>query len=179
MDSCNWPYSVIYLFIMKNAKETIVESITIRSSHGYKSLFARQVFAPGDLICELPCTAVHAKPSQHTVEIGEHRHIEIGGLAYMNHSCNPNVIIDTTGMQIKAFRQITPGDEMTFFYPSSEWEMVNPFICLCGSPNCIHVVAGAKFLPFSVLERYYINQHIRDRIMALLVNTDHYLMSGL
>ena len=159
----------------KNTKDTSIDSLTVRSTHGYKSLLAQQVFAPGDLICALPCTAVHAKASQYTVQTGNHRHIEIGTLAYMNHSCNPNIVMDTARMQVRAVRAIQPGEELTFFYPSTEWEMVSPFICLCGSPNCIHVVAGAKFLPLLVLERYYINQHIRDTIMALLVNTDHFI----
>jgi hypothetical protein len=160
----------------KYTKETMIDQITVRSRRGYKSLLTEQIFTAGDLICELPCTAIHSKPSQHTVETGEHRHIEIGILAYMNHSCSPNVIVDTSRMQVRALRSILPGDEMTFFYPSTEWEMVNPFICLCGSPNCIHVVAGAKFLSLSVLERYYINPHIRERITLLLANTDHYLV---
>ena len=55
-------------------------------------------------------------------------------------------------MLMIARRDIEKGEELSFFYPSTEWEMQAPFICLCGASNCIHVVAGARFLPLSTLE---------------------------
>ena len=159
-----------------NQNDPTPESLIIHTTHGYKSLLTKRSFAKAEIICELPRTATHASPSQYTVQIGENRHIEIGTLAYANHSCSPNINLDTTRMLVAAARPIRSGEELTFFYPSTEWEMVNPFICLCGSPNCIHVVAGAKFLPLSVLERYYINPHIRAMILALLAGTDAFLL---
>jgi len=153
-----------------------MNTLTVHTHRGYKSLFTRQVFQQGDIISELPCSAIHAAATQYTVQTGKNRHIEIGNLAYMNHSCHPNVIVNTTRMQVIAARAIHVGEELTFFYPSTEWEMVSPFICLCGHPNCIHVVAGAKFLSLSMLEHYYINQHIREMVMGLLTQTDHFLL---
>ena len=50
-----------------------------------------------------------------------------------------------------------------------------PFICLCGAPNCIHVVAGARFLPLSTLEYHYLNPHIREMMIELLNQTKHHL----
>ena len=58
-------------------------------------------------------------------------------------------------MVMIARRDIEKGEELSFFYPSTEWEMQAPFICLCGAANCIHVVAGARFLPLSTLEHHY------------------------
>lgn len=76
-----------------------------------------------------------------------------------------------------ARRNIEKGEELFFFYPSTEWEMQAPFICLCGSPNCIHVVAGARFLSLSTLEGHYLNPHIRESMIALLNNTKNHLLS--
>lgn len=149
-----------------------MEMLKIQTQQGYKSLVTGRSFQRGEIIGELPCTAVHTHPSQYTIQTGGGRHIEIGTYAFMNHSCSPNVIINTTKMQVIANQSIQAGSELTFFYPSTEWEMVNPFICLCGSPSCIHVVAGAKFLSFSMLANYYINQHIRDYILEILTQTD-------
>ena len=89
----------------------------------------------------------------------------------MNHSCDPTTIMDTTRMLVFARRDLAPGDELTFFYPSTEWEMSSPFICLCGAPNCIHVVAGARFLPLSTLEDHFLNHHIRELMIRLLNST--------
>ncbi len=53
--------------------------------------------------------------------------------------------------------------------------MQAPFICLCGASNCIHVVAGARFLPLSTLENHYLNPHIREMMIELLENTEAHL----
>ena len=74
-----------------------------------------------------------------------------------------------------AARDIEKGEELFFFYPSTEWQMDAPFICLCGSANCINVVAGARFLPLSTLERHYLNPHIREMMIELLNNTENNL----
>jgi hypothetical protein len=140
----------------------------VRSVRGFKSLYSKFKFNKGELICTLPCTSVSNKPNQHTVQAGRYKHIEVGIIASLNHSCNPNLVLDTTNMLVIAARDISTGDEFTFFYPSTEWEMTVPFICACGSTNCIHVVAGARYLSPAVLERYFLNQHIRRLINGLL-----------
>ena len=61
-----------------------------------------------------------------------------------NHSCDPATYIDTENLQIIALRDISKGDELTFFYPSTEWEMIQPFQCNCQAQNCIKEVKGAK-----------------------------------
>lgn len=93
----------------------------------------------------------------------------------MNHSCDPSTILDTTRMLVFAARDLAPDDELTFFYPSTEWEMSSPFICLCGTAKCIHVVAGARFLPLSTLEDHFLNQHIRQLMIELLNSTERHL----
>jgi hypothetical protein len=142
--------------------------LEVRSIKNFKSLYSKLNFKKGELICPLPCTSISSKPTQYTVQAGRYKHIEVGIIASLNHSCNPNLVLDTTRMLIIAARDIFLGDEFTFFYPSTEWEMAVPFICACGSTNCIHVVAGARYLSPAVLERYFLNQHIRRMINGLL-----------
>lgn len=72
---------------------------------------------------------------------------------------------------MRAAPDLAAGEELTFFYPSTEWEMDRPFICLCGSPSCVRLVAGAKHLAVETLGRYYINQHIQAAISDLLRST--------
>jgi hypothetical protein len=49
--------------------------------------------------------------------------------------------------------------------------MDRPFICLCGAPQCVRLVAGAKYLSIDTLSRYFVNPHIREMIFATLAQT--------
>lgn len=54
------------------------------------------------------------------------------------------------------------GDELTFFYPSTEWDMAQPFDCLCGASQCRGRITGAKEMKVSVLDDYWLNGHIEE-----------------
>jgi hypothetical protein len=82
------------------------------------------------------------------------------------------VIVDTAQLGCYAARDIAAGEELTYFYPSTEWDMAQPFVCLCGAPQCIRLVVGAKYLPLDVLSRYLINRHIREMAMACLASVE-------
>lgn len=56
------------------------------------------------------------------------------------------------------------GDELTFFYPSSEWAMAQPFDCFCGSSNCRGRIDGAGKMSAKQLEGLWLNGYIRDMI---------------
>ncbi len=132
-------------------------------------LVTDQPIRRGELICTVSGYRIVSKATYQTVQISAHQHIEeLGVLAYLNHSCQPNTIVDTTAMTVSAVRDIGTGEELNFFYPSTEWEMDRPFICLCGAPQCVRLVAGAKYLSIDTLARYFINRHIRDMAVAAL-----------
>ena len=152
-----------------------MDTLTIKTENKFRSLVTRDTYKAGNVICEIPREKVVNKPNRFTVQIGRNEHTDVGKLAALNHSCDPNVILDTTAMQMIARRDIEKGEELSFFYPSTEWEMDAPFICLCGSSSCIHVVAGARFLPLSTLEHHYLNKHIREMMIELLNNTELHL----
>jgi len=148
---------------------------SIKSENKVKSLVTKQPFEEGQILSTIPNENLYHKPNRFTVQIGQTLHTEVAHLSALNHSCDPNVILDTERMFVIARKHITAGDELTFFYPSTEWEMAAPFICLCGATNCIHVVAGARFLPLSTLERHYLNRHIRELMIDLLNGTQIHL----
>jgi hypothetical protein len=109
------------------------------------------------------------KQSYRTIQIDKYKHLEEPRvLAFLNHSCHPTVLVDTSCLMVFAARDIVAGEELTFFYPSTEWRMVRPFICLCGSAHCLHYIAGARHLSLNTLDRHFINSHIRDLAMASL-----------
>lgn len=151
---------------------TTMDKLTIKTENKFRTLATKQNYRKGELISVIPSEDVREKPNRFTVQIGRDKHTHVGKLAALNHSCNPNVILDTENMEMIAARDIEKGEELFFFYPSTEWEMDAPFICLCGSANCINVVAGARFLPLSTLEHHFLNKHIREEMIDLLNATE-------
>jgi len=127
---------------------------------GSRGLRTERGFRRGEVVCPIPATARHRRPERTTVQLDESTHAEVGILTSMNHSCDPNVRLDTSRMLVVAERDIAPGEELTYFYPSTEWDMAEPFECGCGSRDCLGVIRGAKHLPPEVLDRYFANRHV-------------------
>ncbi len=152
-----------------------MNTLTIKTENKFRSLITKQTYKKGEIICHIPTEKVFDKANRYTVQIGRDRHTEVGKLSALNHSCDPTVILDTENLQMVARRAIEKDEELSFFYPSTEWEMDAPFICLCGASSCIHVVAGARFLSLSTLENHYLNKHIREMMIELLNNTELHL----
>jgi hypothetical protein len=146
--------------------------LAIRTDADGRRLIANRPFRAGEVIRTIPREDVRGRPNRFTVQIGHGEHTTVGVLAALNHSCEPNLILDTAHLSVLACRDVASGEELTYFYPSTEWEMDVPFICRCGSKRCIHVVAGARFLPIATLERYFLNEHIRAEIIGRLTRTD-------
>jgi len=152
-----------------------MDTLTIKTENKFRSLITKHAYKKGQVICDIPTEKVTNKANRYTVQIDRDRHTEVGKLSALNHSCDPNVILDTEHLLMIAYRDIEKGEELSFFYPATEWEMAAPFICLCGAANCIHVVAGARFLPLSTLENHYLSKHIRELMVELLNNTETHL----
>lgn len=104
-----------------------------------------------------------------SVQISEDKDIELNSdLVFANHSCAPSVVFDVRRMEVRAVAEkaLKKGEDVTFFYPSSEWDMVQPFQCNCGSRECLGEIKGAKVLPEEVLRKYWLNEHIERLLKA-------------
>jgi hypothetical protein len=135
---------------------------------GHKSLLSAEAFQPGDIICSFTAGEILSVPTYLTVQTGINRHITLQPdfLQYINHHCSPNIFFDTTNFQIICLLPLEPGDELGFFYPSTEWDMSQPFNCHCGSPNCLHEIKGAAWLPLNVLEQYRLTDFIQQQLQS-------------
>jgi len=139
---------------------------SVATSKGVR-LVSRKAFARCDAVW--PLSGRLASQSERTIQVGATAHVEEDerGLALLRHSCEPNVVVDTSALfMVFALRDIAAGEELTCFYPSTEWDMVRPFVCGCGAPQCVRFVAGARYLPANVLGRYFVNAHIRRLLTA-------------
>ncbi|MBL0358703.1 MAG: SET domain-containing protein-lysine N-methyltransferase [Chitinophagaceae bacterium] len=146
--------------------EHTVAAVWLNNNNHHHSLHAMQRFAPGDTIATFKAASIFSNPTYLTIQTGLNRHITLSPayLQYTNHSCDPNVFFDTTAMQLICLQPIKPGDEMRFFYPSTEWEMSQPFICNCGSANCLQLINGAAGLSDATLSKYRLTDFIIQQL---------------
>jgi hypothetical protein len=121
----------------------------------------------GEIFTSFESLAVEDCPSRMTVQVSEHTHITLDppSLAYINHSCAPNLHFEVVRGIIIVIKPIFAGDEVAFFYPSTEWSMAAPFDCHCGAPRCLGRIAGASQLPASALRGRPLAAHIQ-RLLA-------------
>jgi hypothetical protein len=136
------------------------------TGNGQRQLHATRSFAPGDIICNFYAGETLTVPTYLTVQLNDAEHITLKPvfLQYINHSCDPNVFFDTSSMQLVCQQPIEPGDEFTFFYPSTEWAMVQPFKCHCGSADCLKQIQGARYLSDETLSRYRLTDFIKRKL---------------
>lgn len=61
---------------------------------------------------------------------------------FLLHSCDPNSSIDLKNLELKALRDISPGDYLTIDYASTDDSVTFQFACNCNAPNCRGWVMG-------------------------------------
>lgn len=149
--------------------QTEVAEIRIDPISGNRSLFSKKSFKKNEVIIEFLAKSVQSTPTYLTVQINEDAHIELlpECLACTNHSCDPNCFFDTTNMEFVAIKEIAEGEEFTFFYPSAEWDMDQPFQCNCGSEQCIGIVEGAKYLSPTMIAKYRFTDFIKQKLQLV------------
>jgi hypothetical protein len=130
-----------------------------------KSLHASISFVPGQVISKFYAGSTQSHATYLTVQTGIDKHItlEPDFLQYINHSCSPNAFFDTTAMELVCLRPIQAGEEFTFFYPSTEWNMSQPFVCNCKTDDCLQLINGASHLDLSTLKKYRLTDFITQQ----------------
>lgn len=102
-----------------------------------------------------------------TVQISPTEHIELNSdLVYINHSCKPSLVFDMDRMEIRVGEAagIKKGQELTFFYPSSEWSMEQSFLCSCGEDECVGWIRGAGEMERDQLKGHWFNPWVEQRL---------------
>jgi SET domain len=133
---------------------------------GHKLLRATKSFLPGDVLSLFHAGETLSTPTYLTVQTGDDVHITLqpGHLQYINHSCDPNVFFDTAAFQLVALKPIAAGEEFGFFYPSTEWDMAQPFACHCGEAACLKEIKGAAHLTDEEVKRYRLTNYINGKL---------------
>ena len=127
-----------------------------------------RVSAPaGTVLASFAASTSAPIATKYTVQSGEETHINLEPeiLRFINHSCEPNVYFDVETRQVVSLAAVQEGDELTFFYPSTEWSMASPFDCACGTARCAKRITGARNMPGPALEGQRLAPHIQ-RLLA-------------
>jgi hypothetical protein len=141
---------------------------------GEKSLHAAINIRAGNIFATFEVGEIRTAPDKYTLQVNDSTHILLcpEALQYMNHSCNPNVFFNTTSFELSAIRDISKGNELTFFYPSTEWLMESPFNCYCGAEDCLHQIQGASFLSAELINRFkftdFILKKFQNRTLQMI-----------
>ena len=121
----------------------------VRTNNGFAGVFAAKAIRKGERVFPVE-GPMQDFPSRYSVQVGRDRHIEAGPenppWKFLNHSCDPNLALDTEARAFYALREIDAGEELRFNYLTTEWDMATPFECHCGARECFHHVAGFKHL---------------------------------
>lgn len=136
---------------------------------GNKSLHASVTFIPDEVIYTFGSKEILNEPNYLSMQLNEQEHIMLAPefLQYINHSCNPNVFFNPTDLVVTCLRRIEVGEEMTFFYPSTEWSMAQPFDCDCKSQKCLGRIQGALHLHPAILQTYKLSNYIKQKLEIL------------
>jgi hypothetical protein len=145
-----------------------IAEVKIDELRNHRALYSTKGFHPDELMIAFAAGVVHESPNYLTVQVNDGEHIELSPeyLECTNHSCDPNCFFDTMRYQLIALRKIEIGDELTFFYPSTEWDMDRSFKCHCGSQCCIGLIQGARYLSREVVKRYRFTDYIHKKLIA-------------
>jgi len=108
-------------------------------------------------------------PTKYTLQLNEKYHIDSRPeheWRYLNHSCEPNTTIANIkveqseggehpegSFEVKTLKDVEQGEELTFNYLATEYDMATPFKCICNAPTCVGDVKGYKYLSEEQKER--------------------------
>ncbi len=154
------------------------DGVEVRWDDGLGGLFATHAFEAGSTVMKLRgITQVY--PSRYSIQVAATAHLapplravaedrltENYRWCFINHSCAPSTFIDVEARAIVALHPLAPGDELTFDYNTTEWNMADPFTCRCGAAQCQKTVRGYRHL--TPAQREALGPYVAAYLPALL-----------
>ncbi|MCY1066666.1 SET domain-containing protein [Nannocystis sp. RBIL2] len=121
--------------------------IELRTTDLGRGVFATEAIAAGELLIAVAHVFV-AEAGQYTIQLDDDRHQAGTGEIddFLNHACEPNAALDAERLCFVAVRPLASGDEVTFNYLTSEWDMAAAFECRCGAQRCFGTIRGFRHL---------------------------------
>eukprot|EP00760_Papus_ankaliazontas_P002275 PhM_4_TR10921/c0_g1_i1/m.7997 len=118
---------------------------------GVCTIAARDLPEAGALLCSVR-GIVLSSPTLYTIQTGLKTHVvPHGGCEFLAHSCDPTVKLvtddaDPARVDVVTLRPLHAGEVLSFNYLTTEFSMDAPFVCHCGSEQCVGRIAGFEHL---------------------------------
>jgi len=109
-------------------------------------LIASQDIRSGELIVQFTDQEILRDRTWRTMQIDHNRHVRNDFLNFVDHSCEPNSVLDIDALALVAIRDIPAKQPVTAFYPGSEVELAAAFDCKCGAASCLGQITGGFYL---------------------------------
>lgn len=137
-------------------------AVFYNSMNGHHSLRALKYFPADSLLQTFRAKEYMPTPTHLTLQVDEDKHIHLFPeyLQYINHSCEPNAFFDIQHGKLVSLKVINKNEEISIFYPATEWDMNQPFECFCNTSSCLGKIKGASYLGENLLTRYRFAEHI-------------------
>jgi len=129
-------------------------SIEIKKSNSGNGLFTKKLIKKGSIVFHFDGKIgddAHTNPE--SLQIDDDKFLESATKFhdFLNHSCEPNCYIGWENLNLIALRDIQIGEELSFNYNTSEYDLINSatpssFKCKCNSKDCISEIKGFKYL---------------------------------
>lgn len=142
------------------AEPDIAPLVAVVTRNGQFAVVARADIREGACVMALDGPLVD-RPTRYTIQIGPDQHVDAEAdpttgrghpnWRFLNHSCAPNTRID--GRSMIATKRIRAGDEITFDYETTEWDMAAPFPCACKAAACRGLIRGFRHLSAAQRQR--------------------------
>ncbi|KAF0992410.1 hypothetical protein HZS_8010 [Henneguya salminicola] len=130
-------------------RHNITEMLKISHDEKYENnVIATRDISKGEKVVELSHLPLLAKNNRHAItkEIGKYFDTTNHLGKYFNHCCEPNLTLNFRDWAFYALRNIKQFEIVTFNYSQTEYELSNPFFCLCESKFCLGEIKGWKWL---------------------------------
>lgn len=133
-----------------------------------QGLYADKTFHPNELVMSVRAKSIYDRRYSHSIQKDWQEHIEMELPAILiNHCCDANIGIldnDKGAFDFIALREIKNGDELSWDYECSEYEISTPFHCKCGSIKCRGILRGFKYNRDDIKERYapFYTSYLKD-----------------
>lgn len=110
------------------------------------NLVATTLIKGGETVLQCQTSEIEFYRTWRTVQIDHRQHIKNEFLDFVDHSCDPNCVFDIATLSLRAIKTIVPEQSITFFYPGSEVELAQDFLCHCGHADCLEHIKGGFYL---------------------------------
>ena len=141
--------SVVDCFLqMRSFMGSRSAKLDVAMTNGRNGIFALESIAKDEILIDLNGEDTLSSPTKRSLQIGEGKHVfgREETVGYLNHGCEPNAFLDFSCLCVRALKDIRAGEEVKINYAATEYEMHDSFRCDCGSPICLRMIRGFKFL---------------------------------